>query len=71
MTLLRVEVENGVLDELYNLSGLVQPLTADELASVTRCEGWTVGDVAGHVCGTLGRISRGDLEGLASPEVTG
>jgi uncharacterized protein (TIGR03083 family) len=70
MTLPRVQVENGLLEELYNLAGLVEPLTTEELATETRCVGWTVSDVTGHVCGTLSRIARGDVGDVASPEVT-
>jgi uncharacterized protein (TIGR03083 family) len=68
MTLPRNEIEKGLADELGSLSDLVRPLTADELEAPTRCAGWTVGDVAAHVAGTLACVVSGELDTLATPE---
>jgi uncharacterized protein (TIGR03083 family) len=70
MALPRDEIEKGLAEELSTLSGLVRPLNADELATSTRCEGWTVGDVTAHVVGTLADIVAGNFDGLGTPEVT-
>jgi uncharacterized protein (TIGR03083 family) len=40
------------------------------LQQPSRCEGWTAGDVAAHVIGTVVDIVEGRLDGLGSPEVT-
>lgn len=70
MTLPRDQIEKGFVEEMGALSTLVRPLTADELALPTRCEGWTVADVANHVAGTLADVIAGRFEGLGTPEVT-
>ena len=48
----------------------MRPLTADELATPTRCDGWCVGDVAAHVAGGMADIIAGNFDGLGTPEVT-
>jgi uncharacterized protein (TIGR03083 family) len=70
MVLPRDQIEAGLADELTAMSELVRPLGADELATPTRCDGWTVGDIAGHVAGTLSDILAGNFDGLGTPEVT-
>jgi hypothetical protein len=40
------------------------------LRAPTRCRGWTVADVAGHVVGTVVDITEGRLEGQGTPAVT-
>jgi uncharacterized protein (TIGR03083 family) len=70
MVLPRQEIEAGLAEELGALSELVRPLTAEELATPTRCDGWTVGDIAGHVAGTMSDILAGNFDGLGTPEVT-
>jgi uncharacterized protein (TIGR03083 family) len=70
MVLPRQEIETGLAEELGTLSGLVRPLTAEDLATPTRCDGWSVGDVAAHVAGTMSDILAGNFEGLGTPEVT-
>lgn len=49
---------------------LVRSLGDEEWAAPSRCEGWTVADVAAHVISTVTDITEGRLEGLGSPEVT-
>lgn len=70
MALPRDEIEKGLAEELSTFSALVRPLSADELAAPTRCEGWSVGDVAAHVVGTMADVVAGNFDGLGTPEVT-
>ena len=49
---------------------LVRSLTPAELDSPSRCAGWTVGDVARHVIGSMADVTAGRLDGLGTPEVT-
>ncbi|HEX7167509.1 MAG TPA: maleylpyruvate isomerase family mycothiol-dependent enzyme [Acidimicrobiales bacterium] len=70
MTLPREEVVKGLVDEIDEFGTLVASLSDDELAKPSRCEGWTVGDVAAHVTGQLADIVHGRFDGLGTPEVT-
>ena len=70
MTLPRAEVVPGLLAELESFGELIGPLDATAWASATRCEGWSVGDVAAHVIGSMADVGAGRLEGLGSPEAT-
>lgn len=70
MALPRTEVTIGLLEELERFKGLVQSLTPAELATPSRCSGWTVGDVAAHVIGGMADVAAFRLEGLGTPEVT-
>jgi uncharacterized protein (TIGR03083 family) len=70
MALPRTEVVQGFTDEMIQLSGLVRSLDETELATPTRCAGWTAADTAAHVAGTLADIIAGRMEGLGTPEVT-
>src|SRR5207248_1146981 len=49
---------------------LVRPLTPAQWDTPSRCDGWTVGDLARHVVGSMSDVAAGRLEGLGSPEVT-
>jgi uncharacterized protein (TIGR03083 family) len=70
MTLPRDQIEKGFVEEQSAFSALVRSLDEQQLAQPTRCEGWTVRDVAAHVAGTLADIVGGRFEGLGTPEVT-
>jgi uncharacterized protein (TIGR03083 family) len=70
MALPRTEVTTGLLEELERFKGLIQSLSAAEWARPSRCVGWTVGDVAGHVVGGMADVAALRLEGLGTPEVT-
>jgi len=63
-------VADGLLAELDAFAVLVQDLDEDEWASPTRCDGWTVADVAAHLIGTMTDVAEGRLDGLGTPEVT-
>jgi uncharacterized protein (TIGR03083 family) len=70
MVLSRDEVSQGFLDELDRFAAFLGKLDDDQFEQPTRCEGWTVRDVAAHVVGTNADIAAGRLEGLGTPEVT-
>jgi uncharacterized protein (TIGR03083 family) len=70
MTLDRASVLAGIADELVAFEELVGSLRADDLMTPSRCSGWTVADIAGHVIGTVVDISHGHLEGLGTAEAT-
>ncbi len=71
MVLAREDVAAGIGPEWAAFAELVRSLDADQWARPTRCAGWTVGDVAAHVAGSLTDITTGNLEGQGTPEVTG
>ena len=60
----------GMLEEYQAFGELLLTLSDEEWRQPTRCEGWTVADVAAHVVGQLTDVVTGNLEGLGTPEVT-
>ncbi len=71
MTVLdRTEISAGFVAELDNFGELLRSLEPADLSKPTRCTGWTVGDVAGHMVGQVTDVVNGRLEGLGTPEVT-
>src|SRR5262245_49654382 len=50
-TLARTDVAHGCLAEYEQLAALIEGLTLTEWDAPTRCTGWMVRDVAGHVTG--------------------
>ena len=68
MTLPREEVIAGTNDEYGRFEALIRSLDDRAWETPTRCEGWTVRDVAAHVTGTLAEITAGRLVGIGSPE---
>ncbi len=70
MALPRAETTQGIQDELEAFEDLVRSLDARQLMAPSRCEGWTVGDVAAHVIGTMSAVTSLQLDGLGTPEVT-
>jgi uncharacterized protein (TIGR03083 family) len=70
MVLSRDRVSQGFLDELDRFGAFIATLDDEQWEQPTRCEGWTVRDVAAHVVGTNADIAAGRLEGLGTPEVT-
>ena len=70
MALPRREVVDGMLREYEAFAALLRTLNDDEWRTPTRCEGWTVADVAAHVTATLTEVVNFRLEGLGTPEVT-
>jgi uncharacterized protein (TIGR03083 family) len=70
MALARTVVSEGLIDELERFEVLIRPLSPAQWNTPSRCNGWTVGDVARHVIGSMSDATSGRLEGLGSPEVT-
>jgi uncharacterized protein (TIGR03083 family) len=70
MTLPRDQIEKGLSDELSAFTALVRSLDDAQLDTPSRCDGWTVRDVAAHVAGNMADIVAGRFEGLGTPEVT-
>lgn len=69
-TLNRAEITTGILTELDDFGALIRPLDAGSLATPSRCEGWTVRGVAGHMAGQMTDVVEGRLDGLGGPEAT-
>jgi uncharacterized protein (TIGR03083 family) len=69
-TLDRTEISAGFLAELDNFGELLRSLQPADLDAPTRCAGWTVQDVAGHMVGQVTDVVNGRLDGLGTPEVT-
>lgn len=70
MVLPRTEAVTGMLDEYQAFGELLVSLSDEEWQRPTRCQGWTVADVAAHLVGQLTDVVTGNLEGLGTPEVT-
>ena len=70
MALSREIVSDGLLSELDRFAELVRGLTDEQWQAPTRCDGWTVSDIAGHLIGTVTDITQGRFDGLGTPEVT-
>lgn len=70
MALDRNVVSDGLLEELDRFEQLLRSIGEDEWERPSRCEGWTVGDVARHVVGSMADVAAGNLDGLGTPEVT-
>jgi uncharacterized protein (TIGR03083 family) len=70
MTLPREYVIPGAIAEYASFSDLIRGLSSEEWGVVSRCEGWSVADVAAHVVGQLTDVVNLRLEGLGSPEAT-
>jgi len=59
MDLTRTETIEGMLTEYAAFADLVEPLTEAEWDATTRCDGWQVRDVAGHVIGLCEDVAAG------------
>src|ERR1700722_14661318 len=70
MALSRSEVVVGLVEELEAFSALIGPLDDTSWGAPTRCDGWSVADVAAHVTGSMADVVSGQLDGLGTPEVT-
>jgi uncharacterized protein (TIGR03083 family) len=70
MALARTVVSEGLIDELTRFEEQVRSLNETQWNTPSRCEGWTVGDVARHVIGSMADVAAGRLDGLGTPEVT-
>ncbi len=70
MALPRDVVMDGLLASMAELEGLLRSLDAQEWERPSRCQGWTVGDVARHCVGSMASAVAGNTDGLGTPEVT-
>jgi len=70
MALPREQVSDGLLAELDDFEQLIRPLSDEEWNTPSRCAGWTVGDVARHVVGSMADVAAGQLDGLGTEAVT-
>lgn len=70
MGLSRTEVTEGLQQELGEFAALLRKLDDGQWSTASRCDGWTVADVAAHVTGQFADIVAGRFEGLGTPEVT-
>jgi|SRR5687768_10908377 len=70
MALSKEEITTGFTTEASAFADLVEPLGEEELTTPSRCEGWTVGDVAAHAIGGLADALSGNLDGAGTPEYT-
>lgn len=70
MTLSRSIAVPEMTAEYEAFNDLIGGLSLDQWAAPTRCEGWTVADVAAHVIGQLADVVNLRLDGLGTPEVT-
>ena len=57
--LVRTDVARGVLDEYESFAALVESLDTNAWATPTRCTGFEVRDVAGHVIGLAEDVAKG------------
>ena len=66
----REEVLAGITTGLSGFCSLLDALSEPEWTAPTRCEGWEVRDVAGHVAGLFADVAVGRMAGQGLPEVT-
>jgi len=70
MTLTRSIVVPGMITEYGAFADLLADLSPEQWEAPSRCAGWRVADVAGHVVGQLSDVVAFRLDGLGAPEVT-
>jgi uncharacterized protein (TIGR03083 family) len=70
VTLRPDEIVSGFQQEMEAFGALVGGLDSTQWATPSRCEGWTVADVAAHAIGSVADVVAGRVEGLGSPEAT-
>jgi uncharacterized protein (TIGR03083 family) len=70
MSVDQTTVLQGISDELRAFAELIGSLSEEDLKTPSRCAGWTVADIAGHVVGTVVDITQGRLEGQGTAAVT-
>jgi len=64
----RDEITRGTGAEYRGFADLIRALSGDEWATPTRCTGWAVADVAGHVTGQLDDVVNFRFDELARPD---
>jgi len=66
----RTAVMDGLARSLADFETLLRSIDEGAWDKTSRCEGWTVGDVARHAIGSLADAVGGRTDGLGSPEAT-
>jgi uncharacterized protein (TIGR03083 family) len=67
MMLTREQVSQGTVDEWERFARLIEGLDAAQWSAPSRCAGWEVRDVSGHVLGTAVDVQKG-VFGSRTPE---
>jgi uncharacterized protein (TIGR03083 family) len=67
MQLTRTETLEGMLSEYASFADLIDTISTDDWTRTTRCDGWEVRDVAGHVVGTVQDVVAG-TSGSRTPD---
>jgi uncharacterized protein (TIGR03083 family) len=70
MALPRSIVMDGLASSMADFEVLLRSLDQGAWDKASRCDGWTVGDVAKHAVGSIADAVSGRTEGLGSDEVT-
>ncbi|MFG2830741.1 maleylpyruvate isomerase family mycothiol-dependent enzyme [Streptomyces sp. NPDC048434] len=70
LVLPRQDVMDGIAHYCKDFVELLQSLEPAEWCAPSRCEGWEVRDVAGHVAGLFTDVAVGRMAGQGLPEVT-
>src|SRR3954470_18684686 len=70
MALPRSIVTDGLASSMADFEVLLRSLDQGAWDKASRCDGWTVGDVAKHAVGSIADAVNGRTEGLGSDEVT-
>jgi uncharacterized protein (TIGR03083 family) len=68
MSLQKDEVVQGLPTEVERFHRLIAGLTDQDWGQPTRCEEWTVGDLAGHITGVFSDITAGRLDGAGTQQ---
>jgi uncharacterized protein (TIGR03083 family) len=66
MTLPKTEVVNGLAAEMQRFHDLIIDLSDDAWRRPTRCEAWSVGQLAAHVTGVAADLNAGRVDGLGT-----
>ncbi len=69
-TLPRGEIVEGTVAEYRQFSELLRSVSAQDWNTSTRCDGWTVANIAGHVNGLLSDVVNLRFDDLGKPEIT-
>ena len=70
MALPRTTVMDGLASSMADFETLLRSLDPGAWDKTSRCDGWTVGDVARHAVGSMADAVGGRTDGLGSPEAT-
>ena len=66
MAMGQAEITEGLVDELSRFRAVVASCTPEEWTAPTRCEGWSVADLAAHITGVMADITAGQLDGVGT-----